>query len=122
MNWDDLNMEKSFSSLPAYKQNKLSHCLFTIELEKRLKDAGVVALSLHPGQLKFFCSRQTSCENFFFLKNLRRRRDELEKKLLWDENSMLMFAARPLVKLFGKSSKSGAEATIHCATSREILK
>jgi hypothetical protein len=45
MNWDDLNMEKSFSSFPA---------LFTIELEKHLKDAGVVAVYLHPGKLKFF--------------------------------------------------------------------
>ena len=35
---------------------------------------------------------------------------------------LMMFAARPLVKLFGKSTKSGAETTIHCATSEEILK
>jgi len=54
MNWDDLNMEKSFSSFPAYKQSKLANCLFTIELERRLKDAGVVAVSLHPGKIEFF--------------------------------------------------------------------
>ena len=54
MNWDDLNMEKSFASFPAYKQSKLANCLFTIELDRRLKDAGVIAVSLHPGKHNIF--------------------------------------------------------------------
>ena len=50
MNWDDLNQEKSaYSAVFAYQQSKLANCLFTLELSKRLKDTGVIALSLHPG-------------------------------------------------------------------------
>ena len=49
MNWDDLNLEKSYNGFTAYKQSKLANCLFTIELDKRLKDTGVIAVSLHPG-------------------------------------------------------------------------
>ena len=53
MNWDDLNLEKSFSAWTAYQQSKLANCLFTIELAKRLKDTGVIAVSLHPGYTFF---------------------------------------------------------------------
>jgi hypothetical protein len=37
-------------------------------------------------------------------------------------SKLMMFTARPLVKLFGKSTKSGAETTIHCACSEEVTK
>ena len=49
MNWDDLNQEHSYSAVFGYQQSKLANCLFTLELAKRLKDTGAVAVSLHPG-------------------------------------------------------------------------
>lgn len=53
MNWDDLNQEKSYSAIFGYQQSKLANCLFTIELARRLKDTGVVAVSLHPGKFLY---------------------------------------------------------------------
>ena len=37
MNFDDLNLEKSYSPASAYSQSKLANVLFTRELAKRLK-------------------------------------------------------------------------------------
>ncbi len=49
INWDDLNLENSYDGLSSYRHSKLANCLFTIELDKRLKDTGVIAVALHPG-------------------------------------------------------------------------
>ena len=57
MNWDDLNMEKSYSPWDAYSNSKLANCLFTVELAKRLKNTGVIAVCLHPGKLKFLSKK-----------------------------------------------------------------
>ncbi|MGI9030579.1 MAG: oxidoreductase [Ilumatobacteraceae bacterium] len=49
---DDLNWERRrYRSWPAYGQSKLANLLFTLELERRLADAGseVRALAAHPG-------------------------------------------------------------------------
>jgi NAD(P)-dependent dehydrogenase (short-subunit alcohol dehydrogenase family) len=46
--WDDLHFER-YSSMGAYGQSKLANILFTTELARRLKDAGVTANCLHPG-------------------------------------------------------------------------
>jgi len=41
INWDDLNLEKNFSSMKAYQQSKLANVLFSMELAKRFKDDGI---------------------------------------------------------------------------------
>jgi NAD(P)-dependent dehydrogenase (short-subunit alcohol dehydrogenase family) len=49
---DDLNWERrTYRSWPAYGQSKLANLLFTLELQRRLDDAGsaVRALAAHPG-------------------------------------------------------------------------
>jgi NAD(P)-dependent dehydrogenase (short-subunit alcohol dehydrogenase family) len=49
---DDLNWEtRSYSRWPAYGQSKLANLLFTLELDRRLTDAGsdVRATAAHPG-------------------------------------------------------------------------
>lgn len=46
---DDLMGEKSYRPVTAYAQTKLANVLFARELTKRLKGAGVTAISLHPG-------------------------------------------------------------------------
>ena len=47
--WDDMNQEKKYDSDRAYSQSKLANILHAMELAKRLKDTGIVAYSLHPG-------------------------------------------------------------------------
>ena len=47
--WDDMNQEKKYDTDRAYSQSKLANILHAMELAKRLKDSGIVAYSLHPG-------------------------------------------------------------------------
>ncbi len=51
MHWDDLQWERSYNRMAAYGQSKLANLLFTFELDRRLRTAGVetVALAAHPG-------------------------------------------------------------------------
>ena len=52
MDLDDLNWEsRSYSRWPAYGQSKLANLLFTMELERRLAEAGsdLHAFAAHPG-------------------------------------------------------------------------
>jgi len=119
MNWDDLQSEKSYSSMFCYRQAKLANILFTVELAKRLKgkyfpefsfwnfvekleylDSGVCAVSLHPGGVNTSIFRE-------------REDKPLSFKIL---HAFLI----PIVYLFGKSSKEGAQTTIHCCISDEI--
>ena len=49
---DDLNWERSrYQRWPAYSQSKLANLLFTLELQRRLAEAGssVLAVAAHPG-------------------------------------------------------------------------
>ncbi len=48
---NDLNWTKSYSKWPAYGQSKLANLLFTYELDRRVRDAGLDLLSTaaHPG-------------------------------------------------------------------------
>ena len=48
---DDLNWERGYKRWPAYGQSKLANLLFTLELQRRLTEAGspVRALAAHPG-------------------------------------------------------------------------
>jgi NAD(P)-dependent dehydrogenase (short-subunit alcohol dehydrogenase family) len=47
--FSDLQLANGFGSLKAYCKSKLYNILFTRELARRFKDAGVIANSLHPG-------------------------------------------------------------------------
>lgn len=49
MHWDDLQLERGWSSWGAYGQSKLANILFTRELARRLEGTGVTANCLHPG-------------------------------------------------------------------------
>ena len=49
MHWDDLQLERRFSSIQAYAQSKLANILFTRELARRLEGTSVTANSVHPG-------------------------------------------------------------------------
>jgi NAD(P)-dependent dehydrogenase (short-subunit alcohol dehydrogenase family) len=51
INFDDLNSEKKYSPMVAYRQSKLACLMFSYELQRRLENAGIKALSVaaHPG-------------------------------------------------------------------------
>ncbi|WP_443477825.1 SDR family NAD(P)-dependent oxidoreductase [Novosphingobium aerophilum] len=51
MRWYDLMMKTAFDASAAYCQAKLANLLFTRELDRRLIDKGIVALSMHPGRV-----------------------------------------------------------------------
>ena len=49
IDFDNLNSEKSYSSVYAYGTSKLANILFTRSLTKRLEGTSVTANALHPG-------------------------------------------------------------------------
>ncbi|XP_017320234.1 retinol dehydrogenase 14a [Ictalurus punctatus] len=49
INFDDLNSERGYDGAAAYSRSKLANLLFTLELSRRLEDAGVTVNALTPG-------------------------------------------------------------------------
>ncbi|WP_436886046.1 oxidoreductase [Nocardiopsis dassonvillei] len=51
MGFDDLDLERGYSPYRAYGRSKLANLLFTLELQRRLTEAGspVLAVAAHPG-------------------------------------------------------------------------
>ncbi len=49
LDFDDLQLKKSYSGLRAYNRSKLANIYFTRELARRLQGSGVTANALHPG-------------------------------------------------------------------------
>ncbi|WP_433699638.1 oxidoreductase [Nocardiopsis sp. CA-288880] len=51
IDFDDVNLERGYTPYRAYNQSKLANLLFTLELQRRLEDAGspVLSTAAHPG-------------------------------------------------------------------------
>lgn len=51
IDFDDVDMDRGYSPYKAYARSKLANLLFTLELQRRLEDAGssVLATAAHPG-------------------------------------------------------------------------
>ena len=51
MHFDDIQLERSYGSRKAYRQSKLANAAFGLELDRRLRDAGLPIKSVlaHPG-------------------------------------------------------------------------
>jgi NAD(P)-dependent dehydrogenase (short-subunit alcohol dehydrogenase family) len=47
--FDDLQSTRRYSKWTAYAQSKLANQLFTLELDRRAADQGVIAVAAHPG-------------------------------------------------------------------------
>lgn len=63
MDFDDINLEKSYNPLKSYTQSKLANILFTKELVRRLNKAnihGINVYSLHPGIMATEMGRRAS--------------------------------------------------------------
>jgi len=52
INFNDLQLEKKFSSMNAYANSKLANIMFTYSLAKRLEGTNVTANCLHPGGVR----------------------------------------------------------------------
>lgn len=96
--FDDLNSEKNYNSLTAYRQSKLANVLFTRELSRRLQGTNVTANSLHPGIVN----------------------TELTRYLPQSVPLYLRVLIVPLVYLLGKTPLQGAQTTIHCAVDESL--
>jgi NAD(P)-dependent dehydrogenase (short-subunit alcohol dehydrogenase family) len=49
LDFDDVQLERSYSGVQGYCQSKLAQIMFTIDLAEELKGSGVTVTSLHPG-------------------------------------------------------------------------
>lgn len=52
INFDDIMLEKGYTSLKAYSQAKLASMMFTFELAKRLQNSSITVNCLHPGVVR----------------------------------------------------------------------
>jgi NAD(P)-dependent dehydrogenase (short-subunit alcohol dehydrogenase family) len=93
LDFRDLNLEQGYSGWVAYSRSKLANVLFTRELARRLRPAGVTANALHPG---FVASR------FGY------------------NNSGLFRIKLFLAKRLAISPEEGARTIVHLATAPEL--
>jgi retinol dehydrogenase-14 len=96
ISFDDLQGEKDFDGQRANHQSKLADVLFTYELARRLKRAGVTATCLHPGMVATDLIAKDKDFPVFF--------------------KYLYKLSRPLMK----SPAKGAETSISLASSPEV--
>lgn len=96
--FDDLNYEKrKYDGWEAYAQSKLANLLHAKQLAKRLKDTGVVAVSVHPGWVRTPLFRYVGP--------------------LWIQDYLL----RPILKLAGMIEPwEGAQTTLYALLAPEV--
>lgn len=63
--WDDPNFAtRPYSKLEAYGQSKTANVLHAVELERRYRDQGVHAWSVHPGMVKTDLGRHFTSDDY----------------------------------------------------------
>ncbi|XP_011259620.2 retinol dehydrogenase 12 isoform X2 [Camponotus floridanus] len=96
IDFDDINLEKSYGPLKSYFQSKLANILFTRELARRLNKAnihGINVYSLHPGLIPTEISRSAN-------------------STIFPGGS---YAYNFFTWLFFKTVEEGAQTTIYCS-------
>ncbi|XP_063590817.1 retinol dehydrogenase 13-like [Penaeus indicus] len=96
--FDDLNSEKNYDEGDAYAQSKLANILFTQELAERLQGTGVTCNAVHPGIVLTEIGRHMSIHKSWIA---------------------AMFL-KPLLWLFLKTPRQGAQTTIYAALSSDL--
>ena len=91
--FDDLGYERRYRWMRAYGQSKLANILFTRELDRRIRDRGASANSLHPGAVATG---------------------------LGSNNGVVYRVVMPFVRPFLRTPERGAECSLYLATSPEI--
>lgn len=49
IDFSDLKMDKKYSPMAGYNRSKLANVLFALELNRKLKNKGVISIAVHPG-------------------------------------------------------------------------
>ncbi|QFY10792.1 SDR family NAD(P)-dependent oxidoreductase [Nonomuraea phyllanthi] len=90
IDFDDLGLERRYGGMAAYARSKLANLLFTLELQRRAKQAGadLTSVATHPGM---------TATNIFKVRLL-----------------------LPLIRLFLKPPEAGARSSLYAATSPDI--
>ncbi|CAL1675391.1 unnamed protein product [Lasius platythorax] len=102
IDFDDINLEKSYTPTKSYAQSKLANVLFTKELARRLKKAdihGINVYSLHPGLIPTEISRHSSRTIF------------PGTAFLYNFFTWLLF----------KTVEEGAQTTIYCSVDEKAV-
>jgi len=100
--WDDYNFEKgAYQPWVAYGQSKTGNILFAAEFNRRYKDKGIVANSLHPG---------------YILTDLQRHITDLKPE---DYVSLPNYEEAVKYSHQLKTTEQGAATTLYCALSPE---
>ena len=89
MKWDDLQSERRYSGIGAYRQSKLANVLFSNELARRLRGTGVTSNAVHPGDVATDVTR---------------------------ENRLLTWVLKRLAGRVLMTPAEGARTTLHVAT------
>ncbi|MGZ3810772.1 MAG: SDR family oxidoreductase [Mucilaginibacter sp.] len=91
--FDDLQMEKSYTGLKAYNITKLYNIYFTKSLDEKYRQTGITAYALHPGVVKT---------------NIWEKADGFLGAIVW------------LIRPFMITPQQGAETTIYLATEPKV--
>ena len=94
IDFEDLHGERVYSGERAYNQSKLANVMFTYELARRLRGAGVTANALHPGVVRTNFGREDAKG--------------------W------MRLMLPVIRSFLKSPEKGAAISVYLASSPEV--
>ena len=97
--WDDIHFENDYDKWQSYGQSKTAASLLAIELDSRMKNDGIRALSVHPGGIFTPLQRHLQKEEMIALGWL-------------NEDGELSEMAAPGFK----SATQGASTTLWCAT------
>ncbi|XP_063231591.1 retinol dehydrogenase 13-like isoform X2 [Bacillus rossius redtenbacheri] len=100
INVEDLNSEKEYSKQKAYSQSKLANVLFTRELAKRLQGSGITVTAVHPGIVD----------------------TELIRHMGFFNSTFSSIFLRPLMWMFIKSPKQGAQTSLYAALDESLQK
>ncbi|KYN29236.1 Retinol dehydrogenase 12 [Trachymyrmex cornetzi] len=100
IDFDDINLERSYAPFKSYAQTKLANILFTKELARRLKTNihGINVYSLHPGIIPTEISRYSSDTIF-----------------AGASSCYTLFS-----QLLYKNAEQGSQTTIYCCIDEEI--
>ncbi len=90
MNFNDLQSKTDYNGFRVYCNSKLANVLFTYELARRAQDTKITVNCLHPGVIATD---------------------------LWPTDKWYLASIVPIARFFMKSSKKGAQTSIHLACS-----
>jgi NAD(P)-dependent dehydrogenase (short-subunit alcohol dehydrogenase family) len=92
LDFDNLNLEKDYSTLKAYGRSKLMNLLTARELQRRYGEQGIIASSFHPGAVR---------------------------TAIWGKGGLLAATLGMVMYPFMRSVEKGADTLIWLASSRD---